>query len=154
MISGPEIVTLPALRTAFIPLRIPREKMPEVMHPAIEELLAVLQAQGVTPSGPLLCHHHRLEPGVFDFALSFPVTTAIQAQGRVQPGRVPVRRAARTVYSGAYEGLPQAWGEFMAWVEGSGLRCAEDFLEIYTVGPDSSPLPADWRTELQRPLRD
>lgn len=110
MISPPEIVTLPALRTAFIPLRIPREKMPEVMHPAIEELLAVLQAQGVTPSGPLFCHHHRLEPGVFDFALSFPVATVIQAQGRVQPGRAPARKAARTVYSGAYEGLPGVHG--------------------------------------------
>ncbi len=154
MISTPEITALPAVQTAFIPLRIPREKMPEVMGPAVGELLAALQAQGLQPAGPLFCHHHRLEAGVFDFALSFPVSGQLQAQGRVQAGLLPATTAARTVYSGAYEGLPQAWAEFMRWLEAGGHKLGEDFLEVYLQGPAQSSNPADWRTELRRPLRD
>lgn len=154
MISTPEIISLGEQRTAFIPLCIARERMPELMGPAVAELIAALQAQGLAPAGPLLCHHHRLDSAVFDFALSFPVLGAVQPQGRVQAGVLPAARVVRTVYQGAYEGLPQAWGEFTRWLQGSGQLCAEDFLEIYLQGPAQSPNPADWRTELRRPLRD
>ena len=126
--------------------------MREVMGPGIAELLAVLKAQGVPPTGPLFCHHRRLDPERFVFALSLPVAADIAAQGRVHAGLVPARTVACTVYSGGYEGLPAAWGEFMTWLEKSGRAPAADFLETYRVGPEASASPADWRTELQRPL--
>ena len=59
---------------------------------------------------------------------------------------------ARTVYHGGYEGLGPAWGEFLGWIESQGLKSAEDLWEVYAAGPESSPDPANWRTELNRPL--
>jgi effector-binding domain-containing protein len=59
---------------------------------------------------------------------------------------------ARTVYHGDYEGLPVAWAEFKEWIEANGHSCAVDLWERYLVGPESSDNPADWRTELNRPL--
>ena len=59
---------------------------------------------------------------------------------------------ARAVYHGPYEGLAAAWAEFCAWVEAGGHTPAEDLWERYVVGPESSPDPAVWRTELNRPL--
>jgi effector-binding domain-containing protein len=59
---------------------------------------------------------------------------------------------ARTVYHGSYDGLAAAWGEFDAWIRANGHKPAEDLWEVYLVGPDFSTNPADWRTELARPL--
>jgi effector-binding domain-containing protein len=59
---------------------------------------------------------------------------------------------ARTVHHGGYEGLPLAWGKFLAWVADGGHTPAPDLWERYLVGPESSPDPADWRTELNQPL--
>jgi effector-binding domain-containing protein len=61
---------------------------------------------------------------------------------------------ARTVYHGGYEDLPDAWGEFMGWIEANGHTPATDLWEWYVVGPHLSPNPADWRTELNRPVLD
>ena len=44
------------------------------------------------------------------------------------------------------------WGEFMTWIDAEGLTPAPGLWEQYVVGPESSPNPADLRTELNRPL--
>jgi effector-binding domain-containing protein len=59
---------------------------------------------------------------------------------------------ARVVYSGPYEGLAAAWSEFIAWIEANGHKSATDLWEQYVVGPESSPEPANWRTELNQPI--
>jgi effector-binding domain-containing protein len=76
----------------------------------------------------------------------------VKAAGRVRPGQLPAAKVARTVYSGPYDGLPSAWGEFNNWMNANGHKQAADLWEVYSVGPQSSPDPANWRTELNRPL--
>lgn len=66
----------------------------------------------------------------------------------------PAMKAATTTYCGPYEGLPQAWGEFMGWIKAQGLKPAMDLYECYVTGPHSGPDPSTWRTELIRPLLD
>jgi effector-binding domain-containing protein len=70
----------------------------------------------------------------------------------VRPGIFPAVTVARTVYHGGYEGLGVAWSEFKAWVAESGHTPGPDIYECYSVGPESSSNPADWRTELRQPL--
>lgn len=152
MLDTPQIIQTTPQATAFIRLTIPRPQMPAVFGPAVQELLAVLGAQGVAPVGPVFAHHLRIAPEVFDFELGLPVAVPVTAAGRVQPGRRPPARSAQTVYHGPYEGLPAAWEEFMRWVAARGLQPAEDVWETYVTGPHSHPDPADWRTELRRPL--
>jgi len=151
-LDPPQIVQTTPKATAIIHLTIPREEMPNVMGPAINELMSAIGAQGVTPSGPVFTHHLKLEPGIFDFEVSVPVSAPIKASGRVKPSEWPAMKVARTVYTGPYEGLPLAWGEFMEWVESNGHEPAEDVWEAYIDGPHSSPDPSTWRTELSRPL--
>jgi hypothetical protein len=38
-------------------------------------------------------------------------------------------------------------------MQSKGLKTADDLWELYSVGPQSSPDPATWRTELNKPLR-
>lgn len=61
-------------------------------------------------------------------------------------------KVIRTVYRGPYEGLGAAWGEFDRWIAANGHETAPDLYECYAAGPESSPNPAEWRTELSRPL--
>ena len=59
---------------------------------------------------------------------------------------------AQAVLHGGYEGLGAAWMELNAWIAAEGHTPAPDYWERYVAGPESSPDPAAWRTELSRPL--
>ena len=152
MIDTPRITRTAARLTATIHLTIPRAEMPHVMGPAIGELMAAVAAQGLAPDGPLFAHHLRMDPATFDFEVGVPVKSSIVAAGRVTPGRWPATKVARTIYTGSYEGLGAAWGEFDAWIATHGHVPAADLWECYLAGPESSADPTKWRTELNRPL--
>jgi effector-binding domain-containing protein len=151
-IEEPRIVQTAAQPAAVIHLTIPREEIRNVMAPGRAELTAAIAAQGVATAGPWFSHHLRMDPGVYDFEIGFPVSAPISAAGRVRPGELPAMTAARTVYHGSYEGLASAWSELNAWIAACGRTPAPDLWESYVAGPESSPDPAAWRTELTRPL--
>ena len=152
MLDQPRIIQAVAQPTAVIHLVVPRGEIQNVMGPGIGEVRAVIAAQGVAPAGPWFAHHLRMTPGLFDFEVGVPVSSPVVAEGRVKPGLRPASEVARTVHHGAYEGLHAAWGELGAWIAAQGYTPAGDLWECYLVGPESSPNPADWRTELNRPL--
>ena len=153
MLARPEIVQTIAQTAAVIHLAIPRNEMMKAFGPAVGELMAALAAQGVQPIGAVFAHHLKMSPDIFDFELGVKVAAPVKAAGRVQPGELPAAKVARAVYSGPYEGLLAAWHEFDKWMKGNGHQQAADLWEVYSVGPQSTPDPADWRTELNRPLK-
>jgi effector-binding domain-containing protein len=152
MIDNPQIVQTTAQTTAFIHLTVTREEMQQVFGPTIGELMSTLAAQGVAPAGPVFAHHLRRPTDTFDFEVSVAVSAPVKAAGRVQPGTWPAMRVARTIHHGPYEGLPEAWGNFMEWIEANGHPTTPDLYECYLTNPDSDPDPANWRTELNQPL--
>ena len=154
MLSTPHIVQTEAQAAAIIPLTVPRGEMRRVFGPAAGELMAVLAAQGVAPVGAVFAHHVRTSPDIFDFELGVRVSAPVRAAGRVKPGELPAAKVMRAVYSGPYEGLPAAWGEFETWMKANGHEPAGDLWELYETGPQSTPDPANWRTELTRPLKN
>ncbi len=158
MIENPHIVeTLPEV-AAVIHLAIPRDRMQDEIPSAIKEVKAALADQGLAPSGPLFVHHLKLSPKLFDFEVGFPVSTPVNATGRVKSGTLPAAKVARTVYHGGYEGLYAAWDEFGKRLQSDGilaregLSSAETLWEAYVVGPETSNNPSEWRTELNLPL--
>ncbi|MBD0320186.1 MAG: GyrI-like domain-containing protein [Gemmatimonadetes bacterium] len=152
MIDTPQVTQTETQRTAVIRLTIPRAQIREVMGPGISELMAAVAAQGMAPAGAWFTHHLRMQPDVFDFEIGVPVPEAVAEAGRVRAGELPAAKVARTVYRGGYEGLGEAWGAFDAWLTENGHTPAPDLWECYVAGPESSPDPASWRTELNRPL--
>ncbi len=152
MLDKPVVAQTEAQHAAVIRFTVPREEIREVMAPGMAEVRAAVAAQGMTPTGPMFAHHLRVHPHVFDFELGLPVATPIAPAGRVQPGRLPAATVARTVYHGAYEGLELAWEELDMWIEVEGHTPAPDLWESYVAGPDSSPDPLAWRTELNHRL--
>jgi effector-binding domain-containing protein len=152
MLDQPEIVQTGTQLAAIIRFTIPRTEIKTVMGPGMAELMKTVAAQGIAPLGPIFSHHFRMDPEVFDFEVGVPIGTSVTPAGRVQLGELPATTVARTVYHGSYEGLGDAWGEFDAWIAREGLEPAADRWERYLAGPESSPDPANWRTELSRPL--
>jgi len=154
MLSTPQIIQTSTQQAAVVHLTIPRAEMMQVFGPAVGELLAALAAQGVEPVGAVFAHHLKMSPGVFDFELGIKVSAPVTASGRVKPGQLPAATVARTIYSGPYEGLPSAWGEFDTWMKANCHEQAENLWELYSIGPQSTSDSAQWRTELNRPLKN
>jgi len=160
MIEEPEITTTEAVPAAVIHVTVSRGRIQEVMGPAIQEVIAAAVDQGIGPRGPVFAHHLRLSAEEFDFEVGVPVDGTVAPAGRVKPGELPAATVARTVYHGPYEGLHEAWKEFGDLMkrdfgdrkEAAALQPARTLWERYVVGPESSPDPADWRTELNQPL--
>lgn len=152
MIDKPVITQSIAQQTAVIHLMIPRSEIQKVMGPAIGEVMATIGAQGLKPAGPVFSHHFKMSPETFDFEVGVPVSRAVAPAGRVKSSSLPSAKVARTIYRGGYEGLGSAWGEFCAWIKASNHKAALNLWECYVAGPESSPDPANWRTELNQPL--
>ncbi len=152
MLDSLTIVQTQAQPAAVIRLRIPREEIRQAMAPAISEVIEAVIDQGIGPAGPVFSHHFDMQPGIFHFEVGVPVSGTVQSVGRVQPGQLPAATVARTIYTGPYERLGEAWGEFLKRVEAEGHQTAANLWERYVTGAESSPDPSTYRTELNRPL--
>lgn len=146
------LVETEAQPAAVIRLTCPREEIQQVMSPAIEEVLAAVSTQGIGPVGPLFAHHFGMQPGIFNFEVGFPVSAPVTPAGRVKAGEIPGGKVLRTIYTGPYEGLGDAWGEFKDKIASTQHTEAPNLWERYLTGPESSPDPATWQTELNQPL--
>jgi|SRR5215212_4747218 len=152
MIDPPHITQTVARPTAIIHIVVPSDQIQDVMGPTLQELITTLGEQGVKPAGPWFTHHLRRPSESFDFEVSMPVDRPVKPSGRVQPSQWPEMKVARTVYHGDYDDLGEAWSDLLDWVEENGHQPRQDLWEVYTIGPDTSSNPADWRTELNQPL--
>jgi len=152
MLDTPQIMQTAAQRTALIRLVVPRTEIRTVMGPGLTELRAAVAAQGVAVTGPWFTYHFHIPTDVFDFAIGVPVAAPVSAAGRMQPGALPATTVARTVYNGPYEGLAAEWGELHTWIAANGYAPAQELWECYATGPESSPDPGTWRTELNQPV--
>jgi effector-binding domain-containing protein len=149
----PQIIQSTPRRIAFIHIRAAAGDVRKVMGPALKELKGAITEQGVAITGPWFTHHLRRPAEYFDFEICFPVSAPVAASGRMRPGELPAMTMARTLYSGGYEGLGAAWGQFDAWVSANGHAASEELWECYVTGPESSEDTDSYRTELSRELK-
>jgi len=152
MIATPHILDTEAQDAAVIHLNIARSDMMSIFGPAVAELMAELKSQGIEPVGAVFAHHLKMSPERFDFELGVKIAAPLTPNGRVKQGQLPAAKVARTVYSGPYQGLPSAWGAFEDWIKANGHVSGPSLWEVYSTGPQSSPDPKDWQTELNRIL--
>ena len=152
LIETPEVTEAAPRLTAAIHLTIPRSRIQSEMQPGLNEIMSVIKEQGIGPAGRWFTHHFRMDPAIFDFEICVPVSSPVKNVGRVVSREMPTMKVVQTVYSGGYEKLGSAWGEFNNWIGANGHKPGPDHYESYVIGPESSPNSTEWRTELQRPL--
>ena len=158
MIESPDIIDYKGQSAAIIHLQIPREKIKTEMGPAINEVLAVLAEQGVSPTGPLFAHHLTQSNEMFDFEVGFPVSQSFNEVGRVRRSRLPSGTMAHVCHTGPYEGLFSTWRDFDEWFSSNealqlNLEKGETLFEIYTLGPETTANAEEWRTDLYQTLK-
>jgi uncharacterized protein YndB with AHSA1/START domain/effector-binding domain-containing protein len=152
LIESPVITETSSQLVASIHMSVPRSEMRSVMGPGRDEIMTAVKAQGIGPAGAWFDHHRKMDPEVFDFEICVPVSAPVSQVGRVTGRELPSVTVAQTVYSGPYENLGAAWGEFDDWMKANGHAPAADLYQCYEVGPESSSNPAEWRTVLRRPI--
>jgi len=145
------IKTTPQL-TALIPLQVPRAEIQKVMGPGLAELNAAVAAQNIAVDGPWFTHHVRDPGAVFDFEICLPVAAPIAPANRVRPGQWLAMTIAQTTYHGGYEGLGNAWGEFIGMIKAAGHKTVDGLYETYAVGPEAGMDSAAWRTVLSKEI--
>ena len=154
MQDEPKIYRTESQLVATLHVTVSRDEIREVMNPALKELVEAVKQQKVTITGPWFTHQFRMNPDVFDFDIGVPVESAIRADARVKPGVYPSIKVVETIYHGDYEGLGEAWEEFLAWIDSRGYSVSEDFYECYLVGPEHVDDAEQWQTRLTKPLLD
>ena len=132
--------------TAVIRLTIPRRD-PNVMGPGLAELPPWPLRLG---PGRAMVHTPEDGPAIFDFEICVPVAAPVAL--RAKAGHFARYDSGAHGLSRAIRGLGGAWGEFDAWIAANGHTPGPDLWECYVVGPETSPDPANWRTQLNRPL--
>ncbi|MER7244050.1 MerR family transcriptional regulator [Kribbella sp. NPDC000426] len=74
------------------------------------------------------------------------------SHGRVQPVELPAAELAVTIHSGPHDDIDVTYGRLGSWVHDHALAVAGPVQETYTVGPQDSPDPSTWRTEVAWPI--
>jgi len=153
MLDQPVFVQTEAQMAAVIHITVPRDQIQEVMCPAMQEVIEAVTEQGIGPVGAVFAHHFGMTPGIFNFEVGVPVSGPVTPVGRVKAGEIPAASIMRTVYTGPYEGLGDAWGDFQDLVEAEGRTLGPNLWERYLEGPETSRDASTYRTELNQTVK-
>lgn len=150
--SEPAVVQLDSQTTAVIAAQISMDALVAFFDTSFGRLAAVLDAQGVAPTGAAFAWYRNPPTDVFDLEVGFPTATPIEQDGDVVPGTLPAGPAATAVHAGSFDDLGQSWGALFEWVAAQGLTPSGPLWEVYLTEPSPDMDPADLRTALYLPL--
>jgi effector-binding domain-containing protein len=144
----PQLVDVEEVRAVVVAGVVPMDELPAFFDRAFGALGVALSAHQVVPQGPAFARYRGVPTATADLEVGFPVAEAIEPQGEVTAGSIPVGRVARVVHHGGYDGLGAAWSSLEAWIGEQGLVPGEDLWEVYLTKPDPDMDPSELRTEL------
>lgn len=165
-VDGVRLYAAPAVPTAVIRAEaVPMATISEFFDAAFKRAFPVLFAAGLTPVAPAFALYTRItddpEPEA-DLEIGFPLDgplleqlddEPVEVDGmRVVPSVLPAGDVAVTSYIGGYDGLGQAWGEFLGGIRATGRAPAIPFWESYVTDPSPDMDPATLRTDLFCPV--
>ncbi|TVZ25639.1 effector-binding domain-containing protein [Gillisia sp. Hel_I_86] len=75
-------------------------------------------------------------------------------ESTVLNGMMPVQKVVKTTLKGDYKNLKEAWDAAYKYTQENNLPVNPNSpaFEVYSIGPDKSPNPANWVTEIYIPL--
>ena len=161
-VEGIQILRAPAVPTVVVrATNVAMSTISELFDAAFGTALPAAFARGLTPAGPAFALYTRLTDGadpVADVEIGFPLDgplieqlddEPVEGGGlRVVASVLPAADVAVTTHLGGYDGLGQAWGEFLGQIGAMGRAPGTPFWETYVTEPSPDMDPADLRTDL------
>lgn len=128
---------------------------PQEIAAALGELFPAVHQfsvrNGIVMAGPPFCRYRELGAEGMTLEAGMPISAPAEGEGDVLAGALPAGRVASTIHAGPYDDLPQAHAAIEAWLEEHELS-GGDAWEVYLTDPGLVEDPADWRTEVLRPI--
>ncbi len=135
----------------------PMSEISAAFDGTFQVLFPALTAQGIKPIGPALALYHEVPSDTVTFEVGIPVDRPLPEDIPNDAGIIltnsslPAGKIARRTYIGPFDGLGQAWTEFMDSVESAsvaGHQPAFPCWEVYVTEPAPDADPATLRTDL------
>jgi len=134
-----------------------REVIPgyEDMGAHYGEIFAHLGNNRVAPTGPAFAMYYDegYKDKDIDVESAVPIAGSATSGDRVKVRELPgVEQMACLTLQGSYEGLDEAYGRLIQWIEAHGYHIAGPNREVYIKGPGPDYEPSEFETELQFPV--
>jgi|Tabmets5t2r1_1033131.scaffolds.fasta_scaffold04515_3 effector-binding domain-containing protein len=130
-----------------------------VAGPLIGEVFGWLAEQGISPAGPPFFRYLVIDmERELELHVGVPVVRRMAGDGRVLADAFPEGQYLTALYTGHYDGLASATGEFLAWADANGIEwdrtetpAGEAWgsrTEHYLSDPETEPDPSRRKTLL------
>lgn len=110
-------------------------------------------SNGMEMTGPPVAMYFETSESTVDMAAGAPVTSVTATSGDITELELPGGRVASAIYTGPYEGIPNAWDEFMQQLSAQDESGVEPCWEEYLTDPSQEPDSSKWQTLMVQPLK-
>ena len=147
-----KIVEVEAKKAVAIRLTCTFEELGDKFMEIYCEIGDYLKKNSAKPSGPPFGIYHAFSPEKIDLEAGISVDAELAGEGRIYPMKTYSGKAAMTTFTGPYEQLNKAWGEFAKLVDDQGHKLAGPCFEVYITDPEVEHDSSKWITELYTPV--
>lgn len=145
-----EVVAQPV---AAVRMVIPWGQLGEVLGSTFGEIAMHLAASEAPMAGAPVVLYYGMdattnEEGNAELEIAIPVVAPILEGERVKNSTVPAGTAVTTIHMGPYHEISKAYQAIQAWLQEHGHQSAGSAWEVYMTDPESTPDPADYRTDV------
>lgn len=149
------ILEVDAVPTAVVQVTdYPMADMGALFDRVFGSIFAAMAQGGVKAAGAAFALHRRMPTETSDFEVGLPIDQRLDrphlTDGVVEfvGSEIPAGRVATRTYVGSYDGLGEAWRDFMGAVAAAGEQAEYPFWEVYVTPPTPTTDPATLRTDL------
>ncbi|MEM5776634.1 MAG: GyrI-like domain-containing protein, partial [Anaerolineaceae bacterium] len=146
-----EIKDQPAMSVLAVRTRCAVAELPRVLGETYAKIEAYLVEVGGQPVYAPFVVYYTMDMDALDIDAGIPVAGGVSGTGEIQAHEWPGGRVLSSVYTGAYEGMPEAYAQIDAWADAHGVRRQGIVYEFYHNDPAITP-PGQLVTEIVFPL--
>ena len=134
---------------------VPMSGMPEFFQRAYRDIFGLIGSVGVRPAGSPVSIYHDPEfrDDDVDVEVAVPVSEPVEGAGRVVFGALAGGPVAYTLHVGPFDEIGNAYTALAEWTQAHGHEPAGPPRECYLTDPQTTPNPAEYRTEVIWPIK-
>ncbi|QEE61819.1 GyrI-like domain-containing protein [Salinibacterium sp. dk2585] len=150
--SDTMIVTLEPTTVAVRRETVEMAKIRDYFDSVYQDVAAVIGQQDARFAGPAIALYRGMPSETVDVAAGFPTQRPVESANGVAAEQLPTGLAARHIHRGPYDGLADAYGALLAWMERHDHTPGELYWEVYVTEPTPGARPEDMVTEIVWPI--